>query len=315
MTPEEIRVLVSEQVIAAHKLEAQEFRKHIQSHLDTLKSTFRVAGIVLSVIAVAMVSGQSFSLYKTYESQEGALKRIADENLATVSDAARKVVDSVESNAMSEVNVKIDGRIKTSTEKELKLAELVIRKKVEEAVAESVARRAQSDVKAVMDKAFEEAKVKLLESNGDLLKLSKIASDLLPLGTIIPWSVPIERRASSIEELNTSLAVTGWRICDGRDGTPDLNERFLMGTTDFAGIGQIGGNNTIPTEGEHSHGLGSSGNAGWTRLLAGDVQVAAEHSHSVSSAGGHNHGGDNRPNFYTVVYIMRVATVLGSSSG
>ncbi len=33
----------------------------------------------------------------------------------------------------------------------------------------------------------------------------------------------------------------GWHLCDGTDGTPDLHDRFLMGTTDEATMGGIGG--------------------------------------------------------------------------
>ncbi len=61
--------------------------------------------------------------------------------------------------------------------------------------------------------------------------------DELPKGTILMWY-------GKKNELPK-----GWKICDGKEGRPDLNGKFPLGTTDFEKLGK-------PTGGKatHSHG-------------------------------------------------------------
>ncbi|MDZ7292489.1 MAG: hypothetical protein ONB44_23320 [candidate division KSB1 bacterium] len=55
---------------------------------------------------------------------------------------------------------------------------------------------------------------------------------ILPVGTIIPY----KGRSSRIPR--------NWHICDGTEGTPDLRDRFILGTTTFAKLGERGGSRT-----------------------------------------------------------------------
>ena len=41
----------------------------------------------------------------------------------------------------------------------------------------------------------------------------------------------------------------GWHLCDGKDGTPDLSDRFIMGTTSENDIGETGGKTTLAHKG------------------------------------------------------------------
>lgn len=41
---------------------------------------------------------------------------------------------------------------------------------------------------------------------------------------------------------------TGWHICDGTNGTPDLRDRFIVGAGRSYGIGATGGANTVSIE-------------------------------------------------------------------
>jgi hypothetical protein len=50
-----------------------------------------------------------------------------------------------------------------------------------------------------------------------------------PQGVILSWYARTDR------------VPPGWAICDGQNGTPDLRDRFLMGTGGPEGIGQRGG--------------------------------------------------------------------------
>jgi hypothetical protein len=50
-----------------------------------------------------------------------------------------------------------------------------------------------------------------------------------PQGLILPWYS------------KNSRVPAGWAICDGQNGTPDLRDRFLMGTGSFNDVGRRGG--------------------------------------------------------------------------
>src|SRR5690606_18173975 len=68
-----------------------------------------------------------------------------------------------------------------------------------------------------------------------------------PSGIIVAWS-------GTIEEIPS-----GWRLCDGNNGTPNLINRFIMGTKD--NIGDTGDGthvHSISSSGSHSHGNTSS---------------------------------------------------------
>lgn len=72
----------------------------------------------------------------------------------------------------------------------------------------------------------------------------------VPSGGIIMWSG------------STSSIPSGWALCDGSNGTPDLRDRFVIGAGNSYSVNATGGNAThthsMSTAGEHNHGL--SGN-------------------------------------------------------
>jgi len=145
----------------------------------------------------------------------------------------------------------------------------------------------------------------------------------IPRGIIVMWSGSV----SSIPQ--------GWLLCDGSNGTPDLRERFVLGASTDAGIGNTGGNTsialTVPQLPAHSH-TGTTNIAGnhthdFTYLAAiallnaraqGDFDVAiqAEITEDTAAAGDHFHtfttnetgNGDPidiRNPFYTLAFIMK----------
>ena len=89
-----------------------------------------------------------------------------------------------------------------------------------------------------------------------------------------------------------SSAPTGWAMCDGTNGTPDLRDRFVVGQGTTYSINDTGGSKDaiIPT---HSHG---SGNYAVGSHTHGDGNyAAASHSHSDGNyaAANHSHGRGN----------------------
>lgn len=152
---------------------------------------------------------------------------------------------------------------------------------------------------------------------------------LMPTGGIILWSGSV------------ASVPSGWALCDGTNGTPDLRNRFVVGAGSGYAVGATGGADTVTlaeanlpahthtfsgttnTTGSHTHveqnyptngsgdGVGPGAsccggtptNSGLTTLPAGD------HSHTFSgttSSVGSGTAHENRPPYYALAYIMKV---------
>ena len=108
-------------------------------------------------------------------------------------------------------------------------------------------------------------------TNLNALKTSLGISTLLPSGVIVMWSG------------TTSNIPTGWALCNGANGTPDLRNRFIVGA----------GSTYSPkaTGGEATHKLTTAEIPSHNHVFSG-----SSHTHSLSlsglttsSAGGHTH--------------------------
>jgi hypothetical protein len=94
---------------------------------------------------------------------------------------------------------------------------------------------------------------------------------VLPYGVILMWSG------------STGTIPTGFALCDGSNGTPNLRNRFVVGAGDTFNPGTTGGN-TTPTvttasSGEHSH----TGSTGSTTLTISQIP---SHSHLMTEVPG-----------------------------
>jgi hypothetical protein len=128
----------------------------------------------------------------------------------------------------------------------------------------------------------------------------------VPVGTILPFAGD----ALSLDD--------SWMVCDGGTvsspgaGLVDFNSsaggiqvpnltdnRFLMGVS-ASSVAASGGRNDIPAGGAHTHTFGQTASD-----LAPDASNVSNGSFT-NPAGSHNHGGENRPLFTGVQYIIRV---------
>lgn len=143
----------------------------------------------------------------------------------------------------------------------------------------------------------------------------------VPSGGIIMWSGSI-----------VSIPA-GWYLCDGTNGTPNLQDRFVVGAGNTYSVNNTGGadsvtlstseipshthTGTTSTDGAHSHFSGVYGPRG----ASGDAVTFAttdsgypsintdtqgDHSHTFTTdatGGGSAH--ENRPPYYALAYIMK----------
>lgn len=162
---------------------------------------------------------------------------------------------------------------------------------------------------------------KLLTENA----INTYIHQILPEGAIIMWA--------------GSQIPTGWALCDGNDGRPNLLNRFIVGAGADYQVHATGGENQITlteaqmpahkhsgdtsTNGEHQHvvdlgwkdfgatwGSDKSGNA---PLDEGsnkqNTESAGSHSHSfeTSTVGG-SQSHENRPPYYALSYIIKTTS-------
>jgi microcystin-dependent protein len=152
-------------------------------------------------------------------------------------------------------------------------------------------------------------------------------TSLVPAGVILLWSGSIASIPS------------GWNLCDGTNGTPDLRNRFVVGAGSTYAVGATGGADSVTLDASqipgHTHSFSGSTNTtgahqhGFTNFLSPDntggsraafsnfdntgssgnvTDSAGDHSHTfsgttASTGGGASH--ENRPPYYALAYIQK----------
>jgi microcystin-dependent protein len=168
------------------------------------------------------------------------------------------------------------------------------------------------------------------DGNGNISGIN--SGGVIPIGGIIMW-------------VGVTIPV-GWTLCDGTKGTPDLRERFIVGASYFGGdnntvigngyvLGETGGSNSVTLDVStmpwHDH-YGSTDvdfpDHSHTYTTGADVRVPGtpnqqrtyvyndrtvgtsgasnRHYHTIYGEGG-NAPHENRPPFYALAFIMRIA--------
>ncbi len=94
---------------------------------------------------------------------------------------------------------------------------------------------------------------------------------------------------------------SGWQLCDGTNGTPDLRNKFVVGSGDTYAPGQVGGflshiHNFNLALHAHNIGAGSGVQFGFDFVNATASQIAVAEADSQS----------NLAPFHSLAYIMQV---------
>lgn len=140
-------------------------------------------------------------------------------------------------------------------------------------------------------------------NSSNSLKQLALKSDIpdttsIPAGIITMWS-----------GLSSDIP-SGWLLCNGSNGTPDLRDRFIVGAGNLYEVGNSGGSNTVILTTEqlpnHSHENNFEINlSGLTCASAGG------HSHTVQGVSSRSGGG----NVYNASTAVVSGSVTTSSSG
>ena len=120
----------------------------------------------------------------------------------------------------------------------------------------------------------------------------------VPVGGIIMWSGA------------TNNIPTGWALCDGQNGTPNLQDRFIVGAGSSYNVNDTGGEasvtltlNQIPA---HSHVYQNQvavTNAGERPWPASNNDCRLDDANTTETGGGQSH--ENRPPYYALCFIMK----------
>lgn len=142
----------------------------------------------------------------------------------------------------------------------------------------------------------------------------KIDNYLCPVGIITMWSGSV------------GTIPTGWALCNGQNGTPDLRDRFIVGAGSSYNVGSTGGESSVQLQTAnlpaHKHSfntysspggmlshdyLRASGisSGGYVKKETGKVYLDTSSDMINDTGSGTAH--ENRPPYYALAYIMKIS--------
>lgn len=108
-------------------------------------------------------------------------------------------------------------------------------------------------------------------------QVEQVASSSTPSGVIVMWSGA------------TTAIPTGWKLCDGTNGTPDLRNRFVVGAGSSYAVGNTGGADTVTLSAaeipSHTHSFSATTSSTGNHAHSGSTNTTGSHRHSVGSNG------------------------------
>ncbi|MCK5846428.1 MAG: hypothetical protein KAG84_03245 [Bacteroidales bacterium] len=172
-----------------------------------------------------------------------------------------------------------------------------------------------------------------IKVSGDVTAAKFNGNGIAPVGSIVMWSG------------STSNIPSGWTLCDGANGTPNLVDRFVVGAGGSYAVNNTGGaasialsvdempshghSGTTNNPGDHSHKVvrnqsdnNGSNSIAWysddgnyeeydlfshsSTANWGKTNEQSAHSHSLNINGaGSGQSHENRPAFYALAFIIR----------
>lgn len=135
------------------------------------------------------------------------------------------------------------------------------------------------------------------DGQGGKISVSELAKGL-PSGGIIMWSGAIKNIPN------------GWTLCDGTDGAPNLQDRFVVGAGNSYSVDETGGEEehtlTVEEMPSHEHdytrATGASFGSGGSNET-GDDPLNTTTDQTQVTGGDQPH--ENRPPYYALAFIMK----------
>jgi microcystin-dependent protein len=124
------------------------------------------------------------------------------------------------------------------------------------------------------------ATTKTYNDNSTAIATTAFVQSVLPMGMIVMWGGA------------TANIPTGWQLCNGSNGTPDLRGQFIVGAGGSYSVGATGGSSSVSLSSAnlpgHTHGFTVTGNTnsgGSSTPTATTGIIDPGHSHSYFLAG------------------------------
>jgi len=127
---------------------------------------------------------------------------------------------------------------------------------------------------------------------------TEVLNDGVPSGVITMWG-------GSIADIPD-----GWSLCDGTDGTPDLQDRFVVGAGGSYAVDDTGGAESVQLTLDEipSHAHTYQQTTGATFADSGPTDQGTDNftdSQQTTSTEGGDQAHENRPPFYALAYIQK----------
>ena len=130
-------------------------------------------------------------------------------------------------------------------------------------------------------------------------------SAVLPKGVIVMWSG------------SQASIPSGWALCNGQNGTPDLRDRFIVGAGRAYGVGATGGAEKVTLNvmeiPSHTHNyfgddqLSVRANvAYYSSGYDADSEKSGNAAYFITSSTGGSQPHENRPPYYALCFIMKL---------
>ena len=128
---------------------------------------------------------------------------------------------------------------------------------------------------------------------------------------VVTISATAEFVSGMIVAFNSAVAPTGWAICDGTSGTPDLRDRFILGASATYPITTLGGNSsatlTLSNLPDHVHGSAGLSTSSGSSNTGGLSFANAANTSGITSPGWTGPQSFSVLNpFYALTYIMKL---------
>ena len=153
-----------------------------------------------------------------------------------------------------------------------------------------------SAVNNLIDKTNTEAeKLSKLEEETTLISEKVEELSVLPAGVICMWS--------------GSVIPDGWALCNGESGTPDLRDRFVIGSGGNYSTGDTGGNDSIDISHTHEYSGTTDGSVYYDKSTNSGNTYYATHRHTHTYGGTtYSSGGIHSilPPYFALAYIMKL---------